>query len=59
MEKLEGLDVATATKKVTEKGDFVRVIREDDQVMFATGDIRKDRVNLFVKDGKVVGASRG
>lgn len=59
MEELKGLDVATATKKVSEKGDVYRILREDDPIIFATADIRVDRVNLFVKDGKVVGSSRG
>lgn len=59
MNKLENLDIATATKIATNEGNVVRVIKEDDQTIFATADIREDRVNLFVRDGKVVASSRG
>jgi len=56
----ENLDVATARQNAERDGLKVRVIDIDNSLnSFATADIREDRVNLLVKDGKVVGTTRG
>jgi hypothetical protein len=58
--KLENLDVVSATQIVQENNLKARIIKLDDPMsVVATADIREDRVNLLVKDGKVVGTSRG
>lgn len=52
--------VAKASEQVKQEGLTPRVISLDEKVeIFATADIREDRVNLFVKNGVVVETSRG
>ena len=57
--KYVDLDVNMAKANVEKEGLKARVIDMDSPNMVTTADIRDDRVNLIVKDGKVVGTSRG
>lgn len=51
--KLTGMDFKEAKKILEEKGFSIRISNEDGINMWGTMDIRPDRVNVDVKNGKI------
>jgi hypothetical protein len=57
--KITGLDEVSATIAAEEMGWIVRIIERDGEAFMHTEDHRTDRLNLHIKDGKVIGAEVG
>lgn len=58
-EMLVGMDETEAETKVKEEKMIYRIMKKDDQDFMGSMDVREDRVNLEVVDGKVVRAYIG
>ncbi len=56
---LVGLEQSEAESKITTENMVCRVVAQDDKTFTRTMDYRTDRVNLAIKDGKVVEAKIG
>ncbi len=54
-----GKTEAEAARLAEDRGLVIRVMARDGEALFGTTDYRTDRVNLTIKDGVVVGTSRG
>lgn len=50
-----GMDKSQAVQFIKESGFSARIIREDGESFIVTKDYRLDRMNLEIKDGKVLG----
>ena len=58
-QKLVGLTEEAAVRKIKEAGFRARIRERDGEHFLGTCDLRSDRVNLYIKDGKVASASIG
>lgn len=59
MKSYEGLTLEDAEAKATSQGFKHRVVERDGQMLPTTRDLRMDRLNFKVKDGKVIGVTKG
>lgn len=57
--QIVGMEKHKALVLIKESGFRPRILREDGQSFIGTQDFRLDRINLFIEDGKVLGARCG
>lgn len=57
--QLIGMEKQKALVLIKESGFRPRILREDGQSFIGAQDFRLDRINLFIEDGKVLGARCG
>ena len=57
--KVVGMEKYLAIVAIENAGFIARIIAEDGQYFIVTRDIKKDRINLDIVDGKVFEAKRG
>lgn len=56
---LIGLSENVAIEKIRRAGLKSRITEKDGQLYICTRDLRSDRVNLIIKDGKVISSNIG
>jgi hypothetical protein len=57
--QIVGMEKEKALVLIKESGFRPRILREDGQSFIGAQDFRLDRINLFIEDGKVLGARCG
>ena len=58
-DEIEGLAEEEAESRIRDRGLVVRVERRDGEFLPGTMDYRDDRVNLFIKNGRITHAEIG
>lgn len=57
--ELIGLPATTAVKLIEQRGLLARIIRQDDVWFVVTAEVNPSRINLEIKNGKIINAAIG